>query len=195
MQAPAAHFSHKVIVIGASTGGYEAVRQVLQGLPAGFAASVLIAVHPREQSQHAGDLEWARLSPLPIAYARQGSAILAGHVYVAPAYRHLEIDNDLRLELSDPVRGLRPIPWADRLFFSAAQAFGQRTIGVILSGNDTDGSKGMKAIHDAGGIGIVQEPSDAADPSMPLSSLRIDHPAYCLPLREIAEVLSTLASE
>lgn len=189
--APGHDVAHKIIVIGASTGGDQAVRQILQTLPGDLDASVLIALHPR--SGVSGN--WENVGALPVRYARQGDAIVPGHVYIAPPLRHLEVDADCLLQLSEPTPGLRPIPWADRLFLTAVSVFGNRVIGVVLTGNDSDGSQGMKAIHDAGGVGIVQEPSDAADPSMPLSSLRIDHPAYCLPLREISAVLGKLAGQ
>ncbi|WPO98506.1 chemotaxis protein CheB [Pseudomonas sp. HR96] len=191
MQARLASSAHKIIVIGASSGGEQAVQQILQALPGDLDASVLIALHPG-CSMHTA---WHDIGALPTRYAEHGDAILPGHVYIAPALRHLEVGPDLLLKLADPTPGLRPIPWADRLFLTAVSAFGKRVIGVVLTGHDSDGSQGMKAIHDAGGLGIVQEPSDAANPSMPLSSLRIDHPAYCLPLREIAEVLSELAGQ
>lgn len=197
--APIAHLAltgnlPKIVVIGAASGGVEAVRQILEGLPADFPATVLVALHPGAAHTNGLPSDWNAISPLPIRLAEHGVTIAAGHVYISPPTRHLEVDAGSRLILSEPTPGLRPAHWVDRLFLSAAAAFGDRTIAVVLTGGDGDGSQGMLAVHQAGGIGIVQEPSDAVDPSMPLSSLRVDHPAYCLPLREIAGLLCKLAS-
>nr|WP_256737507.1 chemotaxis protein CheB [Pseudomonas sp. dw_358] len=185
----------KVIVIGACAGGHEAVTHILHALPADFPAAVLVALHPPAGTTHRAATLWSKPGQLLVRQAEHGVAITAGQAYISPPLRHLEVDGGSRLILSDPIAGLRPVPWVDRLFLSAVAAFGDRVIAVVLTGGDSDGSQGMRAVHDVGGIGIVQEPSDAADPSMPLSSLRIDHPAYCLPLREIAGVLRKLAAQ
>lgn len=185
----------KIIVMGASRGGLAAIRHVLESLQPGFAASVLIALHPKLDSARTRIADWRGWTRLPIRYAEHGAQILPGEIYLTPPHQLLEVRDDLTLSLI-PVSNESPSEhWADRLFITAAHVYGDRTIGVILTGGDSDGAQGMKAIHAAGGTGIVQEPSDALDPSMPLSSLRIDHPDYCVPLRDIADLLNTLAHQ
>jgi two-component system chemotaxis response regulator CheB len=184
--------SQRIFVIGAAAGGTAAVQAILKALPAEFPASVLISLHPRHETLRGNELQWQEASAIPIHMACDGMPIEPGHVYLSLPDQHLEVTVDRRLSLSPPIPGLRPVAWVDRLFLSAVSVYGGRTVGVILTGADADGAQGMRAIHDAGGLGIVQEPSDAVDPSMPLSSLRIDHPAYCVPLREIGALLNNL---
>lgn len=185
----------RIVVIGATTGGPAAVRQILEDLSPDIAAIVLIALQPRPPSSQPPSIDWNSVATLPVHIAEQGARVEVGHVYLAPANHYLELTAELHLNVSRPPPGLRPVPWSDRLFLSAVAAVGNRTIGVVLTGNDADGAQGMLAIHDAGGIGIVQEPSDALDPSMPLNCLRLDHPDHCLPLREIAAMLNNLAAD
>ncbi len=183
-----------LIVIGASAGGIDALKQVLSGLPANLPAAVAIVLHSGPNSPRLLADIWNQHSRLPVSYAIGGEALQAGRVYIAPPDQHLEVINGPRLQLDDGPRVLYSRPSVDRLFETAVKVFGKRTIGVILTGGDGDGAAGMRAIHAAGGIGVVQEPSDSADPSMPLTTLRTDHPRYCVPLRDIGALLSELAS-
>jgi two-component system chemotaxis response regulator CheB len=183
----------RIVAIGATTGGPAAVRQILQDLAPDLAAAVLIALQPRPHDA-LDAMDWNSVSTLPVHIAEHGERIEPGHVYLAPANRYLELTPELHLSITTPPPWLRPAPWTDRLFLSAVAAVGGRTVGVVLTGSDADGAQGMLAIHDAGGIGIVQEPSDAVDPSMPLSCLRIDHPDHCLPLRDIGALLNSLVA-
>lgn len=182
-----------IIVLGASAGGVQALAKVLSTLPADVPAAVAIVLHSGPGSPHLLADIWNEHSTLPVAYASEDEQLEEGRVYVAPPDRHLEVDDQGRLHLTDgpPLHHSRPS--VDRLFETAVKAFGSRTIGVILTGGDGDGAAGMRAIHAAGGIGVVQEPSDAKDPSMPLTTLRTDHPRYCLPLREIGARLGELS--
>lgn len=183
-----------IIVLGASAGGVEALAKVLSTLPADLPAAVAIVLHTGPGAPRLLADIWSKHSALPVAYAQGGERLAEGQVYVAPPDRHLEVDGDGCLHLSEGPRLHLSRPSVDRLFETAVQAFGNRTIGVILTGGDGDGAAGMRAIHAAGGIGIVQEPSDAKDPSMPLTTLRTDHPRYCLPLRDIGARLAELSA-
>lgn len=181
-----------IIVIGASAGGVDALKQVLSKLPADLPAAVAIVLHTGPNSPRLLADIWNKHSRLPVRYAIGGETVCAGQVYVAPPDQHLEIIDGGRLRLDDGPRVLYSRPSADRLFETAVKVFGKRTIGVILTGGDGDGAAGMRAIHAAGGIGVVQEPSDSVDPSMPLTTLRTDHPRYCVPLRDIGALLGDL---
>lgn len=183
-----------IIVLGASAGGVEALAKVLSALPTDLTAAVAIVLHTGPGTARPLADIWNEHSTLPVAYAKGGERLAEGQVYVAPPDQHLEVDGDGRLRLSDSSRLHPAHPSVDRLFETAVQAFGSRTIGVILTGGDGDGAAGMRAIHAAGGIGVVQEPSDAKDPSMPLTTLRTDHPRYCLPLRDIGARLGELSA-
>lgn len=182
-----------IIVIGASAGGIEALKQVLSKLPRDLHAAVAIVLHSGPNSPRLLATIWNDHSTLPVAYAAGGERLDRGRVYVAPPDQHLEVTEPRHLRLDDGPRVLYSRPSADRLFETAVKAFGNRTIGVILTGGDGDGAAGMRAIHAAGGIGVVQEPSDSKDPSMPLTTLRTDHPRYCVPLRDIGALLGELA--
>lgn len=183
-----------IIVVGGSAGGIDAFKQVLGTVPADIQAAIAIVLHTSPgNSRMLADL-WNEHSALPVSYATDGQPIRTGHVYVAPPDQHLQVSTKRCLRLDNGPKVLYLRPSVDQLFETAVRAYGNRTIGVILTGGDDDGLHGMRAIHAAGGIGIVQEPSDAKDPSMPLTSLRADHPRYCVPLRDIGELLSDLAA-
>ena len=181
-----------LIVIGASAGGIDALKHVLARLPADLPAAVAIVLHSGPNSPRMLADIWNQHSTLPVSYAIGGETMQAGHVYIAPPDQHLEVIGGGRLHLDDGPRVMYSRPSVDRLFETAAQVFGKHTLGVILTGGDGDGAAGMRAIHGAGGIGIVQEPSDSKDPSMPLTTLRTDHPRYCVPLRDIGALLGDL---
>ena len=93
--------------------------------------------------------------------------------------------SSIRLNQGPKVHWTRPA--ADPLFISAAQAHGRRVLGIVLSGGDSDGAAGLRAITQHGGTAFVQDPNEAAMPSMPISAIMIDHPDVCLPVEEIAE--------
>jgi two-component system chemotaxis response regulator CheB len=132
--------------------------------------------------------------PLPARHARHGEVAQAGHVYVAPPDHHLLFD-DGRLHLWHGPREHHTRPAIDPLFRSAALSAGPRAIGVVLTGRLDDGSAGLQAIKDCGGLAVVQDPADAEDPAMPLAALsavRVDHQ---VPLRALPDLLAALVRE
>jgi two-component system, chemotaxis family, protein-glutamate methylesterase/glutaminase len=183
-----------IIVIGASFGGLEASCALLGALPAGFAAAIMIVLHTSPQSPRRLADILGRCTSLPVSYGRHGDQVRRGHVYVAPPDRHLTIPfpGFLSLDRGPKVRHSRPA--ADRLFQSAAEAYGRRVIGVVLTGGDHDGTDGLKAIKAAGGISVVQQPYEARDPSMPRSALLGDHPDHCAPIGDMGALLVRLAA-
>jgi two-component system, chemotaxis family, protein-glutamate methylesterase/glutaminase len=183
-----------IVVIGASAGGVPALKQLVAGLPADFAGSLLVVVHisPEAHSELAAIL--ARAGALPAVPAEDGLEIAPGTIYTAPPDRHLLVEAGRMRVIRGP-RENRHRPAIDPLFRSAAWAHGPRVVGVVLSGSLDDGTAGLWAIKSCGGITVVQEPAEAEHPEMPTHALmhnRIDHR---LPLAGIAELLVRLSRE
>jgi two-component system chemotaxis response regulator CheB len=130
---------------------------------------------------------------LPVAHAHDGQGLEPGRIYVAPPDHHmLVVDNSLRLNRGPKEHHARPA--IDPLFLSAALARGPQVIGVVLTGMLDDGTFGLQAIKRCGGTAVVQDPADAAEPSMPLSALRHVEVDHCVALDELARLLADLAS-
>lgn len=160
-----------VIALGASAGGLEALGRLLAGLPADFAAPILAAIHldPSHSSHLAPLLQ--RETRLRVQVARSGQPLIRGTVYVASPDLHLEVrGRRIALTRSPRVRFSRPS--IDRLFSSVAKAYGQGAVAVVLSGTGTDGSRGIRDVHEAGGLVIAQEPKSARFRGMPESAVR-----------------------
>lgn len=166
-----------LVVVGASAGGVEALRAMVRGLPPDLDAAVLVVLHIPAGSPSALSRILERSGSLPAVTAQDGDRITRGHIYVAPEDRHMLVRNG-RIALSrDPAEnGHRPA--VDPLFRSAARHFGPRVIGVILSGSRDDGTAGLAAVVEGGGVPIVQDPDSALHRSMPCSAmehLAIEH--------------------
>jgi two-component system, chemotaxis family, protein-glutamate methylesterase/glutaminase len=181
-----------IIVIGASAGGVEALQRLVSTLPRDLPAAVFVVLHiGTDAVSYLPDI-LARAGALPVVHARTRTAIEYGRIYVAPVDVHLVLEPDSVLLVRGP-RENRFRPAINPLFRSAAVAFRQRAVGVILSGMLDDGTAGLWAIKECGGTTIVQ--SDAAFSQMPTSALenvRIDH---AVPLNEIAALLTRLSRE
>jgi two-component system chemotaxis response regulator CheB len=181
-----------IVVIGASQGGLQALCVLASSLPAQLPASLLIVLHTGPQSPRLLDAIVGRCTPLAVSYGCEGDLIRPGHIYFAPPDRHLIVTSDghLGLDAGPKVRFSRPA--ADSLFRSAAEIYGPRVIGVVLTGGDGDGTAGLTAIKAAGGLCVVQSPLEAESPDMPISALTGDHPDHCLPLAQIGPLLVRL---
>src|SRR5688572_30825396 len=182
-----------IVVIGASAGGVEALREVVAGLPPQLPAAVCVVTHlpPARESQLARVL--ARAGPLRVVEVRAETPIEKGVIYVATPNRHLVVAKSVVASEMGP-RENRHRPSVDVLFRSAAAAFGPRVIGVVLSGALDDGTAGLQAIKAADGIAVVQDPQDARMPSMPLHALRSVEVDHCVPAEEIGPLLMQLAT-
>ncbi len=174
--APAAnvHIRHRarrdVIVIGASAGGLEALRLVLDAWPGRLAASVFVVIHAPGGAPHLLAPILERASGIPAGYPADGETVARGHIYVAPPDHHLILESGrMRVTRGPKENGFRPA--IDPLFRTAAAAYGNRVIGVLLSGGLNDGTLGMAAIKKAGGITIAQSPDEAVVPAMPESAI------------------------
>lgn len=180
-----------IVVVGASVGGIEALRTIVGGLPKDFPASVFVVLHTAAESPGILADILDRAGPLPAAHASDGERIRPGRVYVAPPDRHLVIEpNRARLTRGPKENRFRPA--VDPLFRSAAQVYGPRVVGVILTGYLDDGAAGLRAVKQLGGTAVVQDPRDALAPSMPASAMRQVRVDHCLPLAELAPLLVRL---
>ena len=181
-----------LIVIGASLGGVAALRRIVAGLPADLPAAVLIVLHTGPSSPMAMADILGELTSMSVAYAEQGSVIESGRIYVAPPGWHMVVTADgvVGLHHGAPVNDSRPA--VDVLFQSAAQVYGWRVVGVVLTGRDGDGTAGLRAIKLAGGITVVQRPRDAVAPDMPMSAIYGDSPDHVVSLAEMPALLARL---
>lgn len=186
-------FGHDIIAMGASAGGVEALPRLIGSLPPDLPAAVFIVLHISPQGP--GYLpEIIRQSAcLPVAHGVNGETIRPGRVYVAPPDRHLQVDAT-RVRLSRGPRENFHRPSIDALFRSAAESYGPRVTGVVLTGNLDDGTAGLHAVKSCGGTAIVQDPKDALVPAMPESALRNVKVDHCLPLVKMGAVLVRLAA-
>lgn len=182
-----------VIVIGASYGGYAALTALVAQLPRDFRAPIFVVVHvPADSTTNALIRSLNAHGKLHCSPGRHGQAFADGRIYVAPADHHMMIRRG-RILVTKGAQENRSRPGIDPLFRSAAVAYGNKAIGVVLTGLLDDGTAGLMAIKRCGGICIVQDPADAAQPDMPrnaMAQVRIDH---CLPLAEMGPVLHRLA--
>lgn len=180
----------KVVVIGASAGAIQALSEILPRLATDFPIPILIVVHvPADRHNLLAPL-FEKKCRLAVREADDKEQALPGTVYFAPSDYHLllEADGSLSLSVDDPVMHSRPA--IDVLFESAADAFGSAVVGIVLTGANADGAMGLKAIADAGGLVIVEEPQRAYADAMPLAALRLCPDARVMTLDAIAEFLA-----
>lgn len=185
---------HDIIVVGASAGGVEALIGLVGQLPENFPASLFVVLHIPAQSPSLLPEILGRSCPLVVSPPQDEEEIRHGHIYVAPPDKHLLIGRG-HIHLSRGPRENRHRPAIDPLFRSAAYRFGTRVVGVVLTGSLDDGTAGLWAIKQRGGIAIVQDPKDALYPSMPGSAMAHIQVDYCLPLSNIGAKLVELASQ
>jgi two-component system chemotaxis response regulator CheB len=182
-----------VVVIGGSAGSISVLKTIAGSLSADLPAAVLVVVHLDRHSPSVLDEILRRVSDLPCAFARDGEKLAAGHLYIAPPDRHLIVQDGRARVIYGP-RQNHTRPAIDPLFHAAADVYGPRAIGVVLSGLLDNGAQGLVAIKERGGTTVVQSPEDAAYPAMPQSALRYAEVDYVAQGSEIAEVLMKLTS-
>jgi two-component system CheB/CheR fusion protein len=182
-----------IVAIGASAGGLEAVTELLAGLPAQTGMAFLVVQHldPDHVSLLPGIL--ARRTPLAVVQAHDGQRVVPDHVYVIPPNAALTWDEDRLRLMPRPSPPARFMP-VDILFQSLADARAQSAISVVLSGGDSDGALGTKAIKHGGGFTFAQEPASARTPSMPRSAIETGCVDFVLQPHQIAQELLRLGS-
>jgi two-component system chemotaxis response regulator CheB len=182
----------ELIVIGASSGGLQAVSALLSALPAGFGVTILIVQH---RAEDAGDLLAALLDnagPLPVREVEDKQPLRGAGVLLAPAGYHVLVERDhFALSTDAQVRFSRPS--IDVALETAADALGPAVMGIVLTGANDDGAAGLAAVGRRGGMAIVQDPETAVHPAMPEAARAAASPQLVAPLPEIAAVLAGLA--
>lgn len=183
----------RVIVVGASAGGLNALAKLVSQLQKDFPAPVLIVQHISADAT--GNVLLDALnqqSALSCAHAKNGSTLEPGHVYLAPSDHHLMIDEAGKMLVTKGAQENRWRPAIDPLFRSAAVAYTSRVIGIILTGYLDDGAAGLKAIQRCGGVTVVQAPADADYPDMPRNAIAQVDVDYSLPIAEMGGLLNKL---
>ncbi len=189
----------KLVVVGTSTGGPRALRDLLGRMPRRFKAPLLIAQHmpPRFTAAFADRLK--RQTGIDVAEARDGDLALPSQVRVAPGGQHLRVAKDasgrLVMRIAPPVAGDRYVPSVDHLFDSAASTVGAQTLGVVLTGMGKDGAVGAVALRAAGAPMWTESPLTAAIDGMPTAALKAHGAAASLPLDELATLLAKTLDE
>jgi chemotaxis response regulator CheB len=179
-----------LIVLGASAGGHRALAEIFKDLPVDLPAAIVIVLHMPRDSQMEFRTSTGRFSRLPVIEVKDQNTLRQGCIFVPPsgrpatfAHGAIIVDYDLPA---------RPVSTINRTFTSAAQAYGQRVTGVILTGLLKDGTDGLRAVHEAGGITMVQDPQEAEYPDMPTSAMKGLPVTFCLNLAEIGPALELL---
>lgn len=184
----------RVVVVGASAGGMEALTGLVAQLSADFPAPVFIVNHMGAETTGKALVRALNdAGSVKCSHARDGAAFKRGHVYLAPSDQHMLLVRG-KVLVTKGARENRYRPAIDPLFRTAAVAYGKGVIGVILTGYLDDGTSGMKAIKRCGGICIAQDPADAAYPDMPQSVIRHVGVDHCVPLAQMGALLAKLAT-
>jgi two-component system chemotaxis response regulator CheB len=184
-----------VVAVASSAGGLKALIQILHALPADFPAAILVVQHldPHHRSMMAGILD--RRTPLRVKEAEEGDHLASAAVFIAPPNRHLLVNPDgtLSLSQSELVHFVRPS--ADLLFESVAASYKDRAIAVVLTGTGSDGTTGVRAIKKIGGTVIAQDEKTSEFFGMPGAAIQTGSVDFILPLDEIPCALVTLVTK
>jgi two-component system chemotaxis response regulator CheB len=185
--------SYGLIVVGASLGGFHALEVLLANLPGDFPLPIAVVQHRSSDSDELLPGLLQRKSRLAVVEAEDKQAIIPGRVFIAPANYHLLIEEGhFALSTEGPVQFARPS--VDVLFESAADAYREKVVAVLLSGSNSDGARGIALVKEYGGLAIVQDPASAESSHMPQAAIAAARIDKVLPLPEIARFLGKLVS-
>ncbi|MFY9839124.1 MAG: chemotaxis protein CheB [Xanthobacteraceae bacterium] len=183
-----------ILAIGTSAGGVQALTFLAKHFRPEFPASVLVTIHLASHVRSALDVVLSEAGPLPAQFASDGDVLKKGRIYIAPPNRHLIVDGH-RLALGEGARENHARPAIDPMLRSAAVCCGARTVGVVLTGTLGDGASGLWAVKRAGGISVVQDPTDAAFSEMPLTASNRVQPDHVVPLADMPALLDRLVHQ
>lgn len=193
-KSPGKRCDQVIVVIGASTGGTEAIKEILTRLHPDSYSLIIVQHIPSAFSKAFAD-RINKISALEVCEAKDNQKILPGHVYIAPGDQHLKIIRNsgsyyCKLDNGEPVN--RHKPSVDVLFRSVRISAGNNAIGILLTGMGSDGALGLKEIHDAGALTIAQDEQSSIVWGMPGEAVKIQAADFILPLNKIAEKVTTL---
>jgi two-component system chemotaxis response regulator CheB len=184
----------RAVVIGASAGAVQALSILLPALPRSFPVPILVVVHvPADRRSMLAELFDARCQ-MAVREAEDKEPALPGTVYFAPSDYHMLVEADGAIALSSDEAVMHSRPSINVLFETAADAFGPGLIGLVLSGANTDGALGLRAIEDAGGIALVQSPASAYSRTMPEAAIQACRHPRIVPIDDIATCLMKACS-
>lgn len=185
--------THEIVVVGTSWGGLSALRELILNFPGTLGLPIAVVQHRHKQSDHLLTTLLQDDTPLCVCEVEDKAPIVPGNVYVAPADYHLLVEEGyFSLSTDEPVRFSRPS--IDVLFESAADTYGSRAIGVVLTGANADGAQGLRRIVDRGGLAFVQTPATAESPTMPTAAISAVPEARVCTIAEIAALVASLAA-
>lgn len=185
----------QAVVIGTSAGAVQALSAILPPLPADYPLPVLVVVHvPPDRRNALTELFQSRCA-MTVREAEDKEPLQPGVIYFAPPDYHLLVETPQLLALSTDEPVLHSRPSIDVLFESAADAFGETLVGIILTGANQDGADGLKAIGQAGGVVVVEDPASAAAAAMPEAALAAWPGARTMSLEEIGVYLRSLGNK
>jgi two-component system, chemotaxis family, protein-glutamate methylesterase/glutaminase len=186
--------AYSIVVVGTSWGGLNALRELVGALPADFRIPTVLVQHRHRQSDHLLSTFLQERTALAVTEVEDKMPIEPGTLYVAPADYHLLVDRGFfTLSTDPPVRYSRPS--IDVTFYAAADAYAAATIGVILTGANSDGSRGLRRIFDRGGLALVQDPATAESPTMPTAAIRCVPGAVVATIPRISAKLVELSAD
>lgn len=184
-----------IVVIGCSAGGLNALQVLFKGFLRPLPVIVVVVCHSGSEVMDTFCDLLRRHAPMPVQEAEERTCPNPGQVYVAPAGYHLLFERDGRFALNVDERVEYSRPSIDVLFESAADVWGDRLVGVILTGANADGAHGLRCIRERGGISLVEDPASATVPTMPLAALEMAGADECLPLSGLAPLLESLCRQ
>ena len=182
---------YDIVVVGTSWGGLAALRTLVAGLPGTFSMAVTIVQHRHKDSDHLLRVLLQERSALAVWEIEDKMPLEQGRIYVAPPDYHTLVERGyFSLSTEAPVRYSRPS--IDVTFQSAADSYAHRTVGIVLTGANTDGAEGLRQISDRGGMAIVQDPETAESPIMPTAAMHAVPRARVMALPAIVDFLTAL---
>lgn len=185
---------YAAVVIGVSAGGIEALKVLLPALPASFPLPIAIVQHRDRRSNGFLADYLNAMTTITVSEAEDKEPFCAAHAYLAPAGYHLLIESDRSLSLTVDERVNHSCPSVDVLFESAANVFAHSLIGIVLTGANADGARGLKTIKARGGLAVVQDPQTAAAMTMPRAALDATPVDHVVPLERIAPLLIQIST-
>jgi two-component system chemotaxis response regulator CheB len=189
--AETASVGYDLVVVGTSWGGLAALRTLVGGLPKSFQMAITLVQHRHKDSDHLLRTLVQEQTPLQVHEIEDKMPLERGSVYIAPPDYHTLVEpGHFSLSTEGPIRYSRPS--IDVTFLTAADSYGHRTVGVVLTGANADGSEGLRRIFDRGGLALIQDPATAESALMPSAAVRSVPRARVMSLEEMAKFIALL---